>query len=82
MDVPFLVRKGNDMVEREDGVNENGLDYRAGWCEALKAVANAINISAIRASKKEIPGLEAALNISREMFKAMVEKMKSGTKGE
>lgn len=28
----------------DDGVNRDGLDYRAGWCEALRALAGVLQV--------------------------------------
>jgi hypothetical protein len=65
------------MAEHEDdGVNRDGLDYRAGWCEALRALAAQINMEVVRAKKKELPGLETAMQIAQRMYQAMLDKMR------
>jgi hypothetical protein len=65
------------MAEHEhDGVSREGLDYRAGWCEALRALAAQINVEVVRAKKKELPGLETAMQIAQRMYQAMLDKMR------
>jgi hypothetical protein len=64
-------------VERDDGVNREGLHYRAGWVEALQAFGVQVNIEAARAKSKEMAGLQLASQIAQRMFKAMLDKMKS-----
>jgi hypothetical protein len=66
---------------KDDGVNREGLNYRAGWVEALRALAQRINVEAVRAKKNQIPGLELASQISKEMFEAMLDKMRGGGSG-
>jgi hypothetical protein len=65
------------MAENDnDGVNREGLDYRAGWCEALRALAAQINVEVVRAKKTELPGLETAHQIAHQMYQAMLDKMR------
>jgi hypothetical protein len=66
------------MSEKSDGVNREGLDYRAGWLEALRAFGTQLQIARARARKGEIAGLEAASRVAQQMHQTMVEKMKSG----
>lgn len=64
-------------TERDDGVNETGLDYRAGYIEALKALQVRLNVEGLRTARKNIPGMDEAMKLSREMIAGMVVKMKS-----
>ncbi len=61
-----------------DGVNRAGLDYRAGYVEALGAALTSLQVMAMRATKKESAGLESAHVLVRGLRAAMIEKMKSG----
>lgn len=61
----------------DDGVQRMKLDYRAGWVEALRALAQRLAIEGMRGSKKEVPGLEKASRIAQEMFKDMLDKMRA-----
>jgi hypothetical protein len=62
----------------DDGVNREGLDYRAGWVEGLRAFGQRlqIEIGAARAKPREHPGLETARRLAKEMYEAMLAKMK------
>lgn len=59
-----------------DNVNREGLDYRAGWCEALLAFARRLQVEGARAKKSEMAGLELASRIGQQMHAAMLEKMR------
>lgn len=63
--------------ERDDGVQRDKLDYRAGYCEGIAAVLNAINVAALRAKKNEPPGLELAHGIALKLRQDMLAKMSS-----
>lgn len=60
----------------DDGVNRSGLDYRAGYAEALRALAQRVGVESVRAAKGELRGLEKAHTIAREMYAAMLAQMK------
>ena len=64
--------------EREDGVNREGLDYRAGYVEALGVLLTNLQLQAIRCAKKEEPGLRAAFDTVKNVRAAMIQKMKGG----
>lgn len=66
--------------ERDDGVERDKLDYRAGWVEGLKALAQRLSVEAMRANKRQIPGLEVAQEIAVSMYKAMLDKMRAPRK--
>jgi hypothetical protein len=61
-----------------DGINREGLAYRAGWVEALRAFGQQIQIYGVRAKKNEVAGLTAASLKAKEMYDAMLAKMKAG----
>ena len=63
-------------AERDDGVNEGGLDYRAGYCEGLAAFLTAMQVMAVRAKPKEAAGLELAFAKAKEIREAMLAKMR------
>lgn len=63
----------------DDGINRIGLDYRAGWCEALRNLGQRLQIAGLRATKKTAPGLEEASQLAAQMYKEMIDKMKSGS---
>lgn len=63
---------------KDDGVNRGGLDYRAGYCEALQALGVQINVAALRAKPAEGKGLERAFNLAKAMREDMLAKMKGG----
>lgn len=63
-------------TERSDGVNETSLDYRAGWCEALKALTLALQINGARCKRSEIAGLQLACGLANESYRAMLAKMR------
>jgi hypothetical protein len=62
----------------EDGVNRDGLHYRAGYVEGLRALAQRVGVESVRAARGEAKGLEKAHAIAREMYLAMIVKMKGG----
>jgi len=61
---------------QDDGVNREGLDYRAGWAEALKAFGATIQVEGIRAKKSQVAGLGLACEIASRMYKQMLDKMR------
>lgn len=62
--------------KRGDGVNCEGLDFRAGWVEALAAFSQRIQIEGMRGSKRENAGMDKALGIARDMYNVMIAKIK------
>ncbi len=63
-------------TEEDDGVNREGLDYRAGWCEALQAFAQRLQVECMRAKKADARGLELAGRIAGQLFESMIGKMR------
>ena len=61
----------------DDGVQRDKLDYRAGYVEGLQAAIQAIQVSGLRATKKEVAGLEKALALCQELRRQTIEKMRS-----
>ncbi len=57
-------------------VNREGLDYRAGYVEALIAFSQQLSILSVRAKKGEIAGLAAAIGIAKALHAAMLDKMR------
>jgi hypothetical protein len=76
------------MMARTDGVNDQSLDYRAGWCEGLNALALRINLLCARAKPTTIKGLEAAHDAAQLLYHEMLAKMRAkptteqGTEGQ
>ena len=66
-----------DEAEKGDGVNRNGLDYRAGWCEAMRALGTRLQVEGMRAKRGEVAGLTIASRIGKEMYDAMLAKVGS-----
>jgi hypothetical protein len=64
-------------MARTDGVNDQSLDYRAGWCEGLKALALRINLLGKRAKPSTIKGLEAAHDAVQLLYQDMLAKMRA-----
>lgn len=64
------------MDEKEDGVNREGLDYRAGYVEGLSALLTNLRLQALRCKKRESSYLEAAFETVQNVRKAMIQKMK------
>jgi hypothetical protein len=63
---------------KSDGVNREGLDYRAGWIEALVALSHTLNVEALRAKPSNVRGLQTALTVAKKQYEAMIAKMKGG----
>jgi hypothetical protein len=63
--------------EKKDGVNRTGLDYRAGWCEALVAFGRRLQIEGARGKRGEVAGMEAASKIAAKMYQDMIAAMKA-----
>jgi hypothetical protein len=59
-----------------DGVNREGLDFRAGWVEALRAFGTKLGVAGLRAKKGEHAGMDAASNIAKQMHDDMLAKMR------
>lgn len=64
-------------TNKEDGVNREGLDYRAGYCEGLSHFLRVLNISALRATKKTEPGIRESFEEAKKLREAMLEKMRA-----
>jgi hypothetical protein len=69
---------GGVSMREGDVVNREGLDYRAGWVEALRAFGQRLMIEGTRAKRNQVAGLEEASRIARDMHQEMVDKMKGG----
>lgn len=65
------------MSERNDGVNETGLDYRAGYIEGLRHYLNRLALDAMRAPKKDGAGLCRAAEVAREAMQNMIAQMRA-----
>lgn len=61
---------------KDDGVNREGLDYRAGWVEGLTALLRSLQVDSVRMIKKShAPGLERAFEITKTVREEMIQKM-------
>jgi hypothetical protein len=61
-----------------DKVNRDGLDYRAGYVEALNAFMTSLQYASLRAKRGEMLGMEAARQLALTLRNKMLEKMKAG----
>lgn len=61
----------------DDGVNRNGLDYRAGYVEGLIAFMQQLQIASVRARRSEIAGMESARLIANGLRNDMLDKMRN-----
>lgn len=57
------------------GPNREGLDYRAGWVEALRAFGVSLQMQGLRAKRNEVAGMEKAAQIAKGMYDAMIATM-------
>mgnify|MGYP001592312186 FL=1 len=64
--------------ERDDGVKRNGLDFRAGWVEALGAFLQRLQMESARCKKGERAGMETCHGIALKMRQDMIAKMSGG----
>lgn len=64
-------------TERDDGVNDTGLDYRAGWVECCRALLVQMRLAAMRAKPSEAPGIRAAAGMVQECQAGMLAKMRA-----
>lgn len=46
-------------------------DYAEGFRDALRMLSHSINFATMRATKKEMPGLETAFNLAKGMYDNM-----------
>jgi len=66
----------SDDEEKDDGVNRTGLDYRAGYIEALNALLQNLQLQGVRCKKGEVAGLESARSAALGLRSMMIAKMK------
>lgn len=64
--------------EKGDSVNREGLDYRAGYVEALGVLLTNLQLQAIRCKKNEETGLWVAFDMVKNVRAAMIQKMEGG----
>lgn len=64
------------MEKKDDGVQRDRLDYRAGFVEGLEAFLLRLQVASIRAKKTEFAGMEVARQLAVEIRKGMLDKMR------
>ena len=68
-----------DEAKRDDGVNRNGLDYRAGYVEGLAAFLNRMMGLARGAKQKESEGMQKSFDLAKQLREEMLDKMRGGS---
>lgn len=65
-----------EKVKEDDGVKRDGLDYRAGYVEALASFLQLLQLKSLRCKRGEAAGLTLCHGVALDLRKAMLEKMK------